>query len=228
VFGLAVSSARDVNHDNYGDLIVGSPNYSNDSTEEGKAFVYLGSSTGLATTPAWTMEGNQANAHFGEAVSAGDVNGDGFGEVAVGAADYDSGEVDEGAVFVYLGSATGLGTQANWMGEGNQANANYGVSISLTGDVNDDGYADLLVGSNRFDHGEENEGKVVLHYGSGTGVKTAPAWVVEGNQAFAGFGYALCAAGDMNGDGSDDILIGVPQWDHGQADEGQVSLYYGP
>ncbi len=227
VLGLAVSSAGDVNNDSYGDLIVGAPNYSNDLTEAGKALVYLGSSTGLATTPDWTMEGNQAFGHFGEAVSAGDVNGDGFGDVAVGAADYDSDEVDEGAVFVYLGSATGLGTQTDWMGDGNQVSANYGISISLTGDVNGDGYADLLIGSNRFDQGEENEGKVSLYYGSSAGVESTPAWVVEGDQSFAGFGYAVCTVGDVNGDGSDDILMGIPQWDHEQVDEGQVLLFYG-
>ncbi|HJN75290.1 MAG TPA: integrin alpha, partial [Myxococcota bacterium] len=68
------------------------------------AFLYLGSPAGLSTSPDWTAESAQAGAEFGDSVSsAGDVNGDGYADVAVGAHWYDGGQTDEGAVFVYLG-----------------------------------------------------------------------------------------------------------------------------
>ncbi len=86
IFGASVASAGDVNGDGFGDVIVGAPNYDNGQTNEGRAFVYLGSGTGLQTYAAWAAESDQAEARFAYSVaSAGDVNGDGFGDVIVGA-----------------------------------------------------------------------------------------------------------------------------------------------
>ena len=79
--------------------------------------------------------------------TAGDVNGDGYADVIVGAAHYDNGQTDEGRAFVYHGAATGLGTAAAWTAEGNQASAVFGVSVGTAGDVNGDGYADVIVGA---------------------------------------------------------------------------------
>ena len=84
--------------------------------------MYLGSSSGLATTAAWTGEGDQEFAEFGVSVgTAGDVNGDGYSDVIIGAFRYDNGETDEGMAFVHLGSASGLAATAAWTAEGNQA-----------------------------------------------------------------------------------------------------------
>ena len=76
----------------------------------------------LMTSPAWTAESNQADANFGFSVAtAGDVNGDGFRDVIVGAQQYDNGETAEGRAFVYHGSASGLSLTPNWTAEANQA-----------------------------------------------------------------------------------------------------------
>ena len=78
----------------------------------------------LVTDPAWTADGNQANAYFGNsAASAGDVNGDGFGDVVVGAWGYDNGSSNEGRAFLYLGSSTGMVTTPAWTAESNPAGA---------------------------------------------------------------------------------------------------------
>ncbi|UCG93277.1 MAG: FG-GAP repeat protein, partial [candidate division WOR-3 bacterium] len=74
-------------------------------TDEGRAYVYHGSATGLSTIPDWIAESDQAGAEFGNYVSAaGDVNGDGYSDVIVGARWYDNGQTDEGGSFVYLGN----------------------------------------------------------------------------------------------------------------------------
>jgi len=93
------------------------------------------------TSPPWTAESNQVSALFGYSVSsAGDVNGDGYSDVIIGAIDYDNGQSGEGMAFVYYGSSTGLDlsgtrssgnpTNADWTAESNQATAHFGCSVS--------------------------------------------------------------------------------------------------
>ena len=96
---------------------------------------------------------------------AGDVNGDGYSDVIVGAHYIDNGEADEGRAYVYHGAATGINTTAAAFVESNQTNANLGFSVASAGDVNGDGYSDVIVGAYYFDSGQANEGAAfVLHY----------------------------------------------------------------
>lgn len=108
--GLAVSRAGDVNGDGYADVIVGASWHDAGAGifgNRGRAYVYLGSSGGLATTPAWVASGDEDGAAFGCAVSgAGDVNGDGLSDVIVGASLHDLGTPgsDQGTAYVYIGT----------------------------------------------------------------------------------------------------------------------------
>src|SRR5688572_6545711 len=116
-----------------------------------RAIVYHRSSIGLAATPAWTAESNQASAFLGFAVStAGDVNGDGCSEVIVGAERYDNGQTSEGRAFVFPGSPGGLGASPIWTAESDQELAYFAFSVATAGDVNGDGYADVLVGAPEY------------------------------------------------------------------------------
>jgi hypothetical protein len=227
-FGSSVASAGDVNGDGSGDVIVGAQNFDNGETDEGRAFVYLGSDTGLATAAAWTAESNQAGAAFGNSVaSAGDVNGDGFGDVIVGAWFFDNGQLSEGRAFVYLGSASGLSTASAWTAESNQSDALFGGSVASAGDVNGDGYGDVIVGAYLFDNGEPTEGRAFVYLGSASGLSTAAAWTAESNQAFATFGLSVASAGDVNGDGFGDVIVGANVFDNGETDEGRAFVYLG-
>jgi hypothetical protein len=78
---------------------------------------------------------------------AGDVNGDGFSDVIVGAILYDNGQSNEGRAYVYHGSAAGPAASPAWIGEPNQALADFGVSVATDGDVNGDGFSDVIIGA---------------------------------------------------------------------------------
>jgi hypothetical protein len=230
-FGYSVSSAGDVNGDGFSDVLIGARLYDNGQPEEGKAYVYHGSSSGLSLTSAWTGESNQADAEFGVSVSsAGDVNGDGFSDVLVGAPYFDNGQTDEGRAYVYHGSSSGLSLTPDWTTELDQANAEFGYSVSSAGDVNGDGFSDVIVGAYRFDNGQTNEGRAYLYHGSSSGLSPAENWTAESNQADAEFGWSVSSAGDVNGDGYSDVIIGAFFYDGlitMQSDEGAVFVYYG-
>ena len=227
-FGGSVSTAGDVNGDGYADVIVGARYYDNGETDEGQAFVYYGSASGLSSTPSWTAESNQAYAQFGRSVStAGDVNGDGYADVIVGAHYYDNGEPAEGRAFVYYGSASGLFSTARWTAESDQSGAEFGGYVSMAGDVNGDGYADVIVGARYYDNGETDEGRVYCYHGGPGGLNSTPGWTAESNQAEAHMGKSVASAGDVNGDGYSDVIVGAYYYDNGEADEGRSFLYYG-
>ncbi|HSN77822.1 MAG TPA: integrin alpha, partial [Anaerolineae bacterium] len=227
-FGISVGTAGDVNGDGYADVVVGAHFYDNGQTDEGAAFVYHGGAAGLSASPAWTAESDQASARFGYSVgTAGDVNGDGYADVLVGAYRYDNGQTDEGAAFVYYGGAAGLSAAQVWTAESDQADAQFGTSVGTAGDVNGDGYADVIVGAYFYDNGEADEGAAYVYHGGAAGLSAAPAWTAESDQASARFGGSVGPAGDVNGDGYADVIVGAYRYDNGQTDEGRAFVYHG-
>ncbi len=228
VFGYSVASAGDVNGDGFSDVIVGAPGYDNGQTDEGRAYVYLGSASGPVTSPAWTAEGDQVSAEFGLSVaSAGDVNGDGFSDVIIGARYFTNGQSAEGRAYVYLGSASGLATSPAWTAESNQVSAEFGFSVASAGDVNGDGFSDVIVGAFLYDNDQTNEGRAYTYLGSASGLETSPAWTAESEQMEAGLGYSVASAGDVNGDGFNDVIIGAYHFTNGQSAEGRAYMYLG-
>ncbi len=227
-FGISVSTAGDVNGDGYSDVIIGANCYDNGQTDEGRAYVYLGSSAGLLTSPSWFAESDQAFSYYGARVStAGDVNGDGYSDVMASAIKFDNGETDEGKVFLYYGSSSGLSATPNWTSESNNEYAWYGYQLKTAGDVNGDGYSDVVIGAEQFTNGETGEGKAFVFHGSASGLSQQPIWTYESNQPNASLGYGVSSAGDINGDGYSDVLVGAMQYDNGQTDEGIVYLFNG-
>jgi hypothetical protein len=199
-----------------------------DEPEVGAAHVFLGSEDGPSTTPDWKAVGPHKEAHFGFSVgTAGDVNGDGFDDVIVGARWFTQGQDREGAAYLYYGSGTGLSPSPSWSYASNQAGAALGSAVGTAGDVNGDGFSDVIVGAPLYDGGQTDEGAVLIFYGSDSGLSATPDRVIEGNQEGAQFGASVAGAGDVNGDGFDDIAAGAPQFDQAEEDVGAVFVYHG-
>jgi hypothetical protein len=227
-FGYSVASAGDVNGDGFSDVIVGAPEYDGSHVDEGRAWVFHGSSSGLASAAAWFADIDQAETQFGASVAtAGDVNGDGFSDVIVGAWLYDHGQADEGQAFVYLGSATGLGAAASWTADGDQASAHFGWSVASAGDVDGDGTSDVIVGAPDRDNGQQSEGQAFVYLGSATGLGALAAWSAESDQGSACFGSSVAPVGDVTGDGFGDVIIGAKWYDNGEGQEGRAYIFYG-
>jgi hypothetical protein len=213
--GYSVSTAGDVNGDGYDEVIVGAPRYDNTLFDQGAASVYLGTPSGISTSPAWTAYGEQSEGGFGSSVStAGDVNADGYDDVIVGAWLHANGQINEGRAYAYLGSSLGLSTTPSWTAESDEACAWFGYSVSPAGDVNGDGYDDVIVGAWGYRIVNLDDGRAYVFLGSPAGLSTMPAWTADADQTGAGFAYSV-SAGDVNGDGFDDVVVGAPFRDNG-------------
>ena len=219
--GRSIASAGDVNGDGYSDVIIGAYSYDNGQSEEGKVFVYFGSAVGLSATADWTAEGGQNSAYFGFSVAgAGDVNNDGYDDILVGATGL-------GKAFLYFGSVSGPSATADWSSGTISGCAQIGYSLASLGDVNHDGYSDIILGSPYCTNIETNEGRALVYYGSATGPGANPDWTHESNQANAHFGISVAGAGDVNNDGRNDAIIGANLYDNGQNNEGRAYVFNG-
>ena len=229
-FGRAVAGAGDVNGDGYGDLLIGAATQNNGQAGEGLVTLYWGRSSGYTTVPAVTLELNIASASFGwSAACAGDTNGDGYADVIVGAPDLSNGQSGEGKAFVFLGGPGLPGATASSAVESNIASAFTvnGGALSARGDVNGDGFDDVLIGAPESDVGGTDAGQAWLLLGAASGLANTAVWTVSGNSSEELLGTAVSIAGDVDGDGYDDVLLGVPGFDNGTTNEGQARLFMG-
>ena len=142
--------------------------------------------------------------------SAGDVNNDGYADILISAPHYEDTleHVNEGKAYLFLGSATGPGNQPDWTYQCNSPNSSCGYAVGAAGDVDNDNYDDFLIGAPHYDNPDVNEGAAFLFLGAPDGPADTADWTMEGNQEEAWFGNAVASAGDANGDGFSDVIVG--------------------
>ena len=252
--GFSVSSAGDVNGDGFDDVILGAFLNDGGGDTAGAAYVVFGASTRPSSinldnvalgTGGFKITGEAAFDQVGEAVSAaGDVNGDGFDDLLVGAVGNDAGGSGSGAAYVVFGAAAppssvNLATlgSAGFKLAGEQASDAAGASVGSAGDVNGDGIDDFIISAVADDGGGEDfadSGAAYVVFGASS-PETSLANVALGTGGFkitvdiAGdrTGDSVSSAGDLNGDGIDDLVVGARLNDGGGVNAGAAYVVFG-
>ena len=98
--------------------------------------------------------------------------------------------------------------EPDWFVEGDQDGRQFANDIDCAGDVNGDGYADIIIGWWLYSTGHYNQGAALVYYGGPSGPDSIPDWKFEGPARYSYVGLSVAGAGDVNGDGYDDVLVG--------------------
>lgn len=199
----------DLNGDGFSDLAV---------VAGGEVRVHHGSPSGLAATPAVVIPGLATMTSNGAmlppvAVGAGDLNGDGFVDLAIGVPAALDGQ---GEVWIHRGSATGVSATPDVTIRGPDGpRGRFGTSLAGVGDIEGDGYADLVVGAPHAMTAVAGDrpgtpGRVYAYHGGSFGVRTTPSTVVTGPGGPDGyFGASVAALGDVDNNRFPDVMVGA-------------------
>jgi glycosylphosphatidylinositol phospholipase D len=252
--GIAVDAAGDVNDDGIADMIIGAANAPTHYDKDGRAYVVFGTSASFPPVlDLSTLDGANGfridplspNAYLGSAVSgAGDVNGDHIDDVIIGAWNVRH-DGTRGEAYVVFGRDVGFpamfdlgaldGTNGFVLTAFNDGHAGY--SVSAAGDVNGDGLSDLIIGAHSTDlGGYPSVGEAYVVFGSATPFPASSplsdldgdnGFTIRGVGPFAFFGSSVSGAGDLNGDGVADVIVGAPNADSDGMDTGQSYVVFG-
>lgn len=200
VFGASVSNAGDVNNDGTPDIIIGSTmDSSNTTTNSGSTKIFSGRDGSLL----YTFYGDSITSFFGHAVKGiGDINIDGFDEVAIGAIFDDNGGFDAGLVRVF----SGFDGTILYSFFGDAPNNHLGQSIAGIGDINQDGYRDIIAGAEELNGANPARGYVRLYSGKDGAIIDT----IYGDSSYDTFGWSVDRIGDIDQDLVDDFVVGAP------------------
>jgi hypothetical protein len=223
VFGGSVAWIGDVNGDGYDDVLVGAFRYP-ESASVGQAYLYFGgpaidSVADLVITPPAGGSG-----WFGVSVaSAGDFNGDGYPDFIIGAQQAGN----EGKAFIYYGGPSLDATpDFTLTGESTGALIAFGASVASAGDMNEDGFGDVIVGAPWYPGGGNKPGRAYLFFG-GAVPDAVPDRVFTGVSFYDQLGTVVGSAGDMNGDGHPDLFASAPNNDTAALNAGALYVWFG-
>ncbi len=222
--GTSVAALADVNGDGFGDLLAGAPKYDT----QGAAYIFFGDST-MDDLYDLRLVGENAGDRFGYSVaSAGDVNGDGYEDIVVGAYLYDDGtNTDAGAAYIFFGGPSMDNTYDVKM-VGENAGDHFGATVAGAGDVNGDGYADVIVGADSYDDGTNTSAGAAYIFFGGPSMDNTYDVKMIGEGAWHLFGFDVASAGDVNGDGYDDVIVGAVYYSTaGNTHLGAAYIFYG-
>jgi hypothetical protein len=210
LIGYSVSNAGDVNNDGFDDVILGAFN-----SGSGSAYIYLGGSV-MDPIPDILFTGENTSDSYGASVSsAGDINNDGFDDIIVGASRY-NGQI--GRAYIYYGHSSMDNSADMTLSPQGLANL-FGTSASSAGDVNNDGYDDIIVSARSNNY---FRGRVYIYYGGNIMDDVADV-ILNGENSYDSFGISVSKAGDVNNDGFDDVVVGAYGYEPG----GRAYVYFG-
>ena len=230
-FGGVVGGAGDLDGDGYRDVVIGADLDDDNGSNAGAAYVYLGSATGIqaaAVTKLTASDGAFSDFFGSDVAGAGDVDADGYDDLIIGASGDDDTDLWSGSTYVYYGSASGVRASSEQKLTASDAaySERFGATLAPAGDLDADGYDDIVVGA----HSDgQDAGSAYVYYGSASGVDASSERKLTASDGARGDYYsrALGLAGDFDGDGYDDLLIGADQDDDDGSNSGSVYVYRG-
>jgi hypothetical protein len=232
--GSAIASGQDLDGDGIPDTIIGAPGNDDAFDNAGAVYIFLGKVKGTKSLDKADIiiYGEAEGDQLGSAVDfAGDVNGDGNMDLLLGACGESSLGNRTGTAYLITDYKNLNGDLANAEAKflAEAWNAQLGCSVSRAGDVNNDGYDDIMIGATGPNSGNSGAGSVYIFEGplSGSIDVTTTAIKYYGVNGDDNAGYSISLAGDINADGIEDLFIGAPYNDAGSKRSGSVYVIFG-